>query len=166
MGVLHLDIFKHEEPDLAWVSYKPRLTLHVHHEIWQDARLGEPKSRFILAHELGHIFLHGYFRQAFSDDETMHLRAWPEEERAEPQANWFAEQFIAPDHLARSCKSTTDLCLKFDFPEDYADHRMTRLKDCRIVHVGTACQSCANFSLVQHGSRLTCEICGVTMECL
>lgn len=165
LGVLHLDLFKHDAEDLAWVSFKPRLTLHVHQEIWTDAWRGEPKSRFILAHELGHIFLHGHYRQAFSDNEQAHLKAWPEEERAEPQANWFAEQFLAPDHLARTCTDQTSLCLQFDFPDIYAANRLVRLKNRRVNYAGEACPQCANFTLVRNGTCLMCNTCGSTTGC-
>ncbi|HEY8125724.1 MAG TPA: ImmA/IrrE family metallo-endopeptidase [Methylocystis sp.] len=164
LGVLHLDLFKYDAEDLAWVSFKPRLTLHVHQEIWMDARLGEPKSRFILAHELGHIFLHGHYRQAFSHDGKGHLKAWPEEERAEPQANWFAEQFLAPDHLAGSCKDQVSLCQQFDFPEMYAADRMSRLKSRRASYVGEACPECGNFTVVRNGTNLKCETCGTAIR--
>lgn len=165
LGVLHLDLFNYDADDLAWVSFKPRLTLHVHREIWTDARLGEPKSRFILAHELGHIFLHGHYRQAFSEDESTHLKAWPEEERAEPQANWFAEHFLAPDHLAANCKDEASLCLQFDYPEEYAANRYARLKSRRPKYAGAACPDCANFTLVHNGTCLECETCGSTTGC-
>lgn len=165
LGVLHLDLFKHDDEDVAWVSFKPRLTLHVHQEIWRDARWGEPKSRFILAHELGHIFLHGHYRQAFSDNDKAHLKAWPEEERAEPQANWFAEQFLAPDHLAGNCKDQVSLCHQFDFPEMYATHRMSRLKSRHVKYVGEACPECGNFTVVRDGTNLKCEACGATIGC-
>lgn len=162
LGVLHLVLFNHDADDLAWVSFKPRLTLHVHQEIWTDARLGEPKSRYILAHELGHVFLHGHYRQAFSDNDKAHLKAWPEEERAEPQANWFADQFLAPDHLAGSCKDAVSMCLQFDFPEAYAANRIARLGTRQPPSAGEACLVCGNFTLVETGDYFKCETCGAT----
>lgn len=164
LGELHLDVFERDEEDLAFVTFDPFLTLHVHREIWIDARRGEPKSRFILAHELGHVLLHGYLRQAFSENEKLHLKSFPEEERAEPQANWFAEQFLAPDHLARNCKDEIGVCLQFDFPADYAQHRMTRLRNRRVSYVGEACRECSNFTLIRTGTCLKCETCGAIIE--
>jgi hypothetical protein len=45
-GPLHLDLFTGSD-ELAYVTFNP-LTLHVHREVWEDAAIGEPKSRFIL----------------------------------------------------------------------------------------------------------------------
>jgi len=53
LGVLDIDVFNEDREHLAYVTFSPRLTLHVHCEIWLLAKRGEPKSRFILAHELG-----------------------------------------------------------------------------------------------------------------
>ncbi len=163
LGVLHIDVFEDEKEDLAYVTFQPTFTLHVHKEIWSDARRGEPKSRFILAHELGHILLHSYYRLAFSDDERRHLTFVPEEERAETQANWFAEQFLAPDHLARNCQKELDLCLQFDFPGAYAANRMMRLRNRRVTFVGEACPNCGSYTLVRNGVESKCDTCGATM---
>ncbi len=163
LGVLHLDVFEQDQEDLAFVTFRPELTLYVHQEIWRDARRGEPKSRFILAHELGHILLHGFHRLAFSEDESLHLHSFPEEERAEPQANWFAEQFLAPDHLARNTKDETDLCLQFDFPSIYAENRLMRLRNRRVGFVGNACPNCGSDTLVRNGFESKCDTCGVAM---
>jgi len=57
LGELHLDIFEDNPDRLAYVSFNP-LMLHVDREIWELAGLGDPKSRFILAHELGHLLMH------------------------------------------------------------------------------------------------------------
>ena len=66
-GKLAIRLFDDDEEDLAYVTFSP-LTLNVHRELWDDAELGEPKARFILAHELGHIVMHQHDRQAFSED--------------------------------------------------------------------------------------------------
>jgi Zn-dependent peptidase ImmA (M78 family) len=163
LGVLYLDLFEQDNEDLAFVTFNPKLALHAHREIWDLARLGEPKSRFILAHELGHVLLHGFHRLAFSDDEARHMKSFPAEERAEPQADWFAEQFLAPDHLARNCKVDTDLCQQFDFPKAYAEHRLIRIASRRVSFAGQACPSCGNYTLVCKGIEFECDTCSATM---
>jgi hypothetical protein len=114
-----LDVqFYVDRDDPAFVTFDP-LVLHVHKEVWDEAELGEPKARFILAHELGHIVMHGDYRQEFTETDEEHLRSFPPEERSEPQANWFAAEFLAPDYLAVRCQNDSELCMSFDFPRDF-----------------------------------------------
>jgi hypothetical protein len=57
-GKLIIEFFTvSEQQTPAYVTYNPT-TLHVDFGTWQDADLGEPTARFIIAHELGHIALH------------------------------------------------------------------------------------------------------------
>ena len=69
-----LNIVPHAVPDgepFAKLLIKPnRKTLIIDPEIWADAKIGEPKSRFIVAHELGHITLHDHEVQPFSDEKA------------------------------------------------------------------------------------------------
>jgi len=164
LGVLHLDVFEHDNDPVSYVTFDP-LTLHVHREIWNDAELGEPKSRFILAHELGHMLMHGNYRQAFSEDEQSRLKFVQPEESAEAQAHWFAACFIAPDYLARKCESESELCLQFDFPSDFASVKLDDIKRHAPSYMGEACSTCGNFTLVRNGTCLNCETCGATAGC-
>lgn len=44
-----------EGEDLTFVRLTPGgKTLYVDEELWEDAQIGEPKARYMLAHELGH----------------------------------------------------------------------------------------------------------------
>lgn len=163
LGVLHLDVFERDNDPVAFVTFNP-LTLHVHREIWEDAELGEPKSRFILAHELGHMLMHGHYRQAFSEDEKSRLKFVQPEESAEAQANWFAACFLAPDYLARQCKNESELCLQFDFPSDFASVKLDDIKRHLPSYTGEACSTCGNFTLVRVAGRLKCETCEYLAE--
>ncbi len=120
-GCLSIDLFVDRE-DKSYVTFDP-LVLHVHNGIWEEAEIGEPRARFILAHELGHVLMHADYRQEFTELDEFHLKAFPPEERAEPQANWFAAAFLAPDHLARNCESEADLCLRFNYPRDFISQK-------------------------------------------
>ena len=68
---------------------------------------------------------------------------------AEAQANLFAAHFLAPDHLARTCANATELCLTFDYPGDYVEHRIYDLKKRSRFHIGEPCAQCGNFTLVR-----------------
>lgn len=158
LGKLHLDIFDEHPNHLAYVTFGP-LTLHVDKEIWTLADLGEPKSRFILAHELGHLLMHEHHEQAYSEDGSGRLTFIQPEESAETQANWFAACFLAPDHLARDCKSESELCLQFDFPEDYASIRVDDMGRNAPKRSGAACSMCGNLMMVRSDGRQNCESC-------
>jgi Zn-dependent peptidase ImmA (M78 family) len=120
-GCLNIELFV-DGKDKAYVTFDP-LVLHVDKDIWEEAEIGEPKARFILAHELGHILMHRYNRQEFAEIDECHLKAFQPEEKAESQANWFAAAFLAPDYLARNCASESDLCLCFDYPRDFISQK-------------------------------------------
>src|SRR5436305_189530 len=102
LGALSIH-FYNDRPEFAFVTFDP-LIMHVDKDIWDEAEDGEPKARFVLAHELGHIVLHGHYRQEFSENEKSGLTFVPPEERSEPQAHWFAAHFLAPDRLVMDCK--------------------------------------------------------------
>jgi hypothetical protein len=163
LGVLHLNIFDHDNDPIAYVTFNPP-TLHVHREVWEDAESGEPKSRFILAHELGHLLMHSHYRQAFSEDEGARLKFIQPEESAESQANWFAASFLAPDYLARLCNSESELCLQFDFPRDFVSIKFDNLKRHAPSYSGEACSTCGNFTLTRDAGRLKCETCEFLVE--
>lgn len=121
LGFLKLELFENRESK-AYVTFDP-LILHVHKQVWEEAEIEDPKARFILAHELGHIVMHGYYRQDFAEIDECRLKAFPTEERAEAQANWLASAFLAPDYLAKKCENESELCLNFDFPREYIEQK-------------------------------------------
>jgi hypothetical protein len=73
--------------------------------IYISAADGDPVSRFILAHELGHLILH----RKFENEEMHHTGTGYEESisklnaltSSEDQATIFCRFFMAPPHLAR-----------------------------------------------------------------
>jgi Zn-dependent peptidase ImmA (M78 family) len=121
-GHLKIELFI-DRKDKAYVTFDP-LVLHVHKDIWDEADIGEPTARFIIAHELGHILMHRHYRQEFAETNEFYLKAFPPEEKAETQANWFAAAFLAPDYLARNCASESELCLNFDYPRDFISEKL------------------------------------------
>src|SRR5271168_433618 len=52
-GILRIEFFDAaSDDDPAYVTYNP-LTLHIDAEVWNEAKVGEPKARHIVAHEIG-----------------------------------------------------------------------------------------------------------------
>ncbi len=168
LGVLKLRLFDDDDPEnvcdyKAYVTYNP-LALHVHREIWELGEAGEPLSRFIISHELGHILMHRDYRRPFTDDEKAGRRFISPEERAEDQANLFAALFLAPDELASECRTAIQLCNEYDYPGDFAQIRIQLLERRKVLYTGEACPVCANFTLVRTGIRLRCRTCGDTID--
>lgn len=62
--------------------------------IYLDERLSDPEQRFVLAHELGHMFLHKKANAIFMDTRTQLNGA-----RYEREADLFAMELLLPDEL-------------------------------------------------------------------
>jgi uncharacterized protein DUF955 len=83
----------------------------------------ESKIRFIIAHELGHFFLHNKRNKIFNDNEES-LNKWYEENYSseEKEANEFAAEFLMPASLFKEeCKG------KY-FGPDVIDHLSKRFQ--------------------------------------
>ncbi len=155
----------------AYVSYKP-LTLHVDREIWKDAHLGEPRARYILAHEIGHIVLHRIDADlGFSEGPDARLRAPPEERSAEWQANVFAHFLLVPDEA---------LVVKMPLMHKAADISVASYVIATVQlfdgardvftfvaappYTGDPCGECGNLTLSRVGLSLVCDTCGSKVD--
>jgi Zn-dependent peptidase ImmA (M78 family) len=66
-GFLELKLFRaSQNGHLAFVVFKPTITLNVDEEVWQEASDNFPWARRVIAHELGHILLHERYTPTFS----------------------------------------------------------------------------------------------------
>jgi predicted SprT family Zn-dependent metalloprotease len=137
----------------AFVTYNPT-TLHVDLETWEDADLGEPFARFIIAHELGHIVLHDSYAQPFSGVKQKWIQF--DEESAEWQANVFAEYFLISDLEIEHSKSLFELVMLCSIDKAVAIRRLhANYKSC-----GYACQTCGANAVFQVGTTQRCFECG------
>src|SRR6185437_3545456 len=143
LGKLSLKLYPNLT-EFAYVDFNP-LTLHVDNDIWDEAELGEPKARFIIAHELGHITLHRFHRQEFSEEEKSRLKSFPMEEQTEHQANWFAADFLAPDRLIDWSASDLEICQKFGFPREYIFLKREVAPRQRVRFPSGFCDRCGHF---------------------
>ena len=121
-----LNLFEGEQGATpAFVTYRP-LTLAVERETWDFARLGDPDSLYILAHEIGHIVLHDLHPKAFAvgpvDTSLYGLDDWS----AEWQANTFADYFLLPDHILRRRVSVEDAMVACGVSRQLAARRWRR----------------------------------------
>jgi hypothetical protein len=161
----------------AYVEFNPSMTLHVDRsmtlhvdrETWELANLGDPYSKFVIAHEVGHIILHDHYAQAFSDDPNAQITFAQDEESAEWQANTFASYFLVtpqvlgafrdPQELSRSCEVLQALANeRFEAAEE-ARRRSERCARAR-GYTGDACRNCGNFTLIVSCLSTKCDTCG------
>lgn len=167
-GLLQLIEFNAPNPEiypnepLAFVRYDP-LRLSCDAEIWEEARLGEPRATYILAHELGHIVLHDSHAQSFNNNPDLHIKFADEQFSAEWQANTFADHLILPDYIIRRCKSIQDVIDSCNVEREFARRRWAAARLHR--YIGETCPQCANFTLVRNGTVVKCDTCGSTTGC-
>ena len=64
------------------------------HIIYLDERLTEAEQRFVLAHELGHLFLHKKANAIFMDSKTQFNT-----DKYEREADTFAMELLVPDSV-------------------------------------------------------------------
>lgn len=156
----------------AYVSFRPNLALYIDQEILNLANIGDPRARYILAHEIGHIVMHNYDELAFSNVGENLLKAPPAERSAENQANIFAHFILVPDEALQGNRSIEDIAAEISverFVIETIQAYDSRRGEFRFLakseYVGDSCGSCGNFTLVRVGTCLKCNTCGSTTGC-
>lgn len=139
----------------AYVVIGERKVLYVDHEIWSDAALGEPKARYILAHELGHLILHDHYVQPYSDQRNT---VFQEETSTEWQAHKFAELFLIRDCDLDHLHTPRQIALSCSVETEVVRKRFGR----RFSVVGDFCAECGGASTVRVDSVTQCDSCGTT----
>jgi IrrE N-terminal-like domain len=142
---------------------KLQVQLCIDSEIWELACLGQPESREILAHEIGHMVMHSHYALAFSPSGTTHRSWMQQEESAEWQAELFADHLLAPLDMIGSCEGPSDVANRFSVPFAMAERQFNRMQERAkraARYEGDSCGECGNFTLVRNGLFLKCKTCG------
>jgi hypothetical protein len=158
-GLLHIRFFSPTAEDKvpAYVTYNPT-TLHVDHEIWQEADQDEPRARFMLAHELGHVILHDCHAQPFSGEKQKWITM--DEESAEWQANTFADFFLISDAELQNYITPTDIAIFCGVEREVAIRR-----SAPVPYAGECCGWCGSAAMVRRGTIEKCDNCRSTRCC-
>lgn len=148
-SVRFFDATDNQKP--AYVTFAPP-TMHVDREVWKLAEIGEPDARFIVAHELGHLFLHDHHAKAFSDDPAERITYADQGHSAEWQANTFAAHFLLPDHIVSAHYDAKALAASCSVNKFLADERLDAIidRDRRRRNSGI-CSTCGDFTLNSDG---------------
>lgn len=134
--------------EFAYVTVEP-LTLHIDRETWDLAKEGEPLARLVVAHEIGHLILHGHYpKAAFSNDAAVQLKAIPQGSSAEWQAIVFAEHFLLPTLIVSAFGAPFEIAIKCGVELDLAEKRFSDVKNRRfkVLYGVDICQICGEFS--------------------
>lgn len=150
----------------AHVSYNP-LMLNVDREIWRDAKQGEPGARNILAHEVGHIVMHKRDDLGYSFGKGSQLKAPPDEESAEWQANVFGHFLMVTENALVENMPLLHKAADIGAPvwvvasvQQYDAARDIFTFVAAPEYGGDPCGECGNFTLSRRGVVLNCETCG------
>ena len=143
----------------AYVSFKP-LTLHCEQEIWNEAELGEPKAREILAHELGHIMMHDHHALPYSNSGDKRLNFVRPEESAESQASHYADCLLLNRKILNPYLTVDEVMLFASVPRDLAERR---LADYKVEHrpTGQSCPTCYSSDTWIEQGLIVCKHCKV-----
>ena len=136
--------------------------LHMDNEVWELAKLGEPKARFIVAHEIAHIILHDHEAKAFSEDDGSRSTQFEKEEMAEWQADAFALCFLMPARFVLAFDDAQQLSRAASVEYKHALQRFNDVKAESLRFAssyGYACDRCGEFKMSRHGIEMKCE-CG------
>jgi hypothetical protein len=146
---LHFKFFDAADgEDFAYVTVEP-LTLNIDREIWNLARDGEPFTRRIVAHEIGHIIQHGHYpKAAFSNGSAAHFKFIVKWRSAEWQADTFMELFLLPTPVVAAFASPEELAAACSVELELATKRFDEVRNDKLrqMYGSTLCKVCGQFT--------------------
>lgn len=157
--------------EVAISKNKSDLTLRVKKCIWIAASEGDAEARRILAHEIGHIWLHQDERFRFSEVATDEHNFIPNEELVEWQAHIFADNFLMPILSISTFNKLSELidyCELFHpIPDDVVQRQFLIANDKKRYHFkpmydGRICPKCGGEHVQSLLSYQKCDDCGHT----
>lgn len=114
-----------EDKMYEYALFLPEMNeLRIREDVYEAALNGNPRHRFTLAHETGHVFLHQNIKRLARGDVAVSIPAFKDPEW---QANEFAGELLAPTHLIGNL-SQSEIMLKFNLSREAAKHRYTNSK--------------------------------------
>jgi hypothetical protein len=134
---------------------EPKKKFIVDPAFWEECQDHTPFSRFVLSHELGHIFLHEHYRPAYSG---IRSKVWFEGDSVEWQADTFADYFLISDTEIATYITPNQISIYCAVERRVVLRRLGK----KFSYDGEACRACGNFTMVRNGTCLKCDTCGAT----
>lgn len=116
----------HEMPNEYAITFPSQKKLIVRRDTMEGARRGEPRARFTLAHELGHLFLHTDTVPQFARSQAPSLHDFTED--VEWQANEFAGWFLIGPDAIEQAKNPRHLTVNYKVSMDMAMVMWTKIQ--------------------------------------
>ena len=148
---------------------RKNINLYVEKETWDKAANKDAQSRRVLAHEVGHIWLHADETFQFSDVSESEHPFIQKEYLVEDQAHSFADCFIAPTIAISGFETANNLLdyseLYLSIPDDTLIRQHNRAIDRRRydfkpIYDGKICQNCGGDKVRSLFSHTKCDTCG------
>jgi Zn-dependent peptidase ImmA (M78 family) len=165
---IDIEVVGNDEPEQALVDVKAG-KLFVREAVWHKAAKHDPRARLIIAHEIGHLVLHGDQVHAFTKPYDYGLSYLQDYESAEYQANWFAWSLLLPDRVLlrlRRKLSVTSIATLTLTEDRVVELRLQQLeldRRYRDNFVGDECPACGSSQVAQQGITSVCLKCGTNI---
>lgn len=114
--------------DLAYTDCGTK-TIHISASTFEGVRRGDPRARFTVAHELGHLVLgHEGVRSRVALGKDRRVQAGVRSaSQDEEEANYFARAFLMPERVAEDFKNSAELARRCGVSEKTAQIRLNDL---------------------------------------
>jgi hypothetical protein len=149
----------------AFVTFSP-LALNIERRTLELARWQhDSESRYVIAHEIGHVVLHDHNAKPFSDEDIKYSKFGFEETSAEWQADRFADHLLLPDNILAGYESIEQIVIECAVSPDLAERRFPKKKSLELFRsrfMGDPCPECFGFTLLRNGGFLECDRCGAS----
>ncbi|MGQ0681640.1 ImmA/IrrE family metallo-endopeptidase [Bradyrhizobium sp.] len=113
-------------PAEAATEFNP-VRILVREDIYEGAHRDDPRSRFTIAHELGHLCLHWDYPRPRLAPEKQGVGRSPVNARIEAEANRFAGALLIPSSVARGYSKAGDLAKRCRVSLPVAERRLGEL---------------------------------------
>lgn len=100
--------------------------LMVRESVLEDAKSGQNRARFTIAHEIGHYFLGHDGAPRRNPDKSVYASA--KDRIQESEANMFASYLLVPTALALDCPTAEHVSIKFQVSGEVADIAFERIQ--------------------------------------
>jgi Zn-dependent peptidase ImmA (M78 family) len=94
-----IEILEDDEIDCEARAFPSKNLIKIRQSVYDGACNGNPRDRFTIAHEIGHMFLHDEESISFARGKDIEIKSY---EDPEWQANTFAGELLAPPYLIKN----------------------------------------------------------------